>query len=129
MPAEFPFKINGIPLDGSSSFPALKWQGATYSRQAVDSANTGRNQEGDLIRDLITQKDKWKLEFIPCTSTELNALLTTIDGAFFQFTAPNVGSTTTDTKTFYVGDRTATMLKLVLGGESLWDVSFDIIER
>ncbi len=119
-----PFQINGVRLDGSSTLPALKFGGATYSRQAVDSANTGRNQSGELIRDLITQKDKWRLEFAPCSSTQLTALLNQIDSAFFTFTSP-FGS-----KTFYVGDRTAGVLKIDKNGNAVWgNISFDIIER
>ena len=124
------FKINNHSLNGGT-YPALKYQGASYSRQAVDSANSGRNQAGDMIRDLITQKDKWRLEFAPMTPAQLHALLNEIDDAFFTFTAPSATtSSATETKTYYVGDRSAAVLHFDTNGNPLWgNVSFDIIER
>ena len=131
----FPFKINGIPLDGSGTLPALKYQGASYSRQAVDSSSTGRNQSGTMIRDMITSKDKWQLEFVPCTQTQLYNLLTEIDDASFEFTYPNpMASSGTTTKDFYVGDRSAPVWKIEHNENSgrdveLWgNVTFNVIE-
>lgn len=136
----FPFQINGFTLDGKPStvsgttktLPALKYQGATYSRQAVDSANTGRNQSGKMIRDLITQKDKWKLEFVPCTQEQMKALLDEIDGASFSFTYPNPTGSSTTTKTFYVGDRSAPVYKIKHSGTrivEMWgNLTFNVIE-
>ncbi len=127
----FPFMINSVPLDGSSTLPALKYQGASYSRQGVDSANTGRNQAGKMIRDLITHKDKWKLEFVPCSQTQFANLLSAIDGASFSFTYPNPTGSGTVTKAFYCGDRSAPVFKIdrSASGVGLWgNLSFDVIE-
>lgn len=132
----FPFQINGRPLDGSGSdstkLPALKYQGATYSRQAVDSANTGRNQKGKMIRDLITQKDKWQLEFVPCDQYAMKNLLSLLDSSSFDFTYPDPLGTKTVTKTFYCGDRSSPVFSLtrtetrIVG---LWGgLSVDVIE-
>ena len=130
----FPFMINGIPFDGSSTLPALKYQGASFSRQAVDSANTGRNQAGEMIRDLITQKDKWKLEFVPCTNAQFYALLAVLDNASFTFSYPNPVGSGFVIKPFYCGDRSGAVLKLQKSSVSgrtvaLWgNVSVDVIE-
>lgn len=140
--ANFPFKINNIPLDGSSSLPALKYQGASYSRQAVDSSNTGRNQSGNMIRDMLTSKDKWQLEFIPCTQTQMGQLLKVLDGKSFSFTYPDplygsglTGHTSmTRTATFYCGDRSAPVFMLTKDGAnsrpvSMWgNLTVNVIE-
>lgn len=132
----FPFKIGGQPLDGSGSdsvrLPALKYQGATYSRQAVDSANTGRNQKGVMIRDMVGQKDKWQLEFAPCDQVAMKNLLTLLDKSSFQFTYPDPTGSSTTTKTFYCGDRSSPVFKLTKTGTrivGLWGgLSVDVIE-
>lgn len=131
MAAGFPFKINNITLDGKSTLPALKYQGASVSIEAVDGSSTGRNQSGEMIRDLITQKLKWKLEFVPCTQTQLAALLTQINGASFTFTYPDpLGRQSPPTK-FYVGSRSAPVWQIDRNNNAvgLWgNVSFDVIE-
>lgn len=112
MATNFPFKIGGVSLDGSGSLPALKYQGASYSRQAIDSSSTGRNQHGEMIRDLISQKDKWQLEFVPCTQAEFSALISVLDSASFNFTYPNPKGTGVITKVCYCGDRSAPVFML-----------------
>lgn len=115
MASNFPFKINNIPLDGSGDLPALKYQGASYSRQAIDSSATGRNQQGTMIREQVASKDKWQLEFVPCEQAKLGKLLSALDSASFSFTYPDPlygsgvsGHTSiTRTATFYCGDRSA----------------------
>lgn len=131
MPSTFPFAINGNTLDGGT-LPALKYQGASYSRQAIDGSAAGRNQKGKMIRALITQKDKWHLEFAPMTPAQLKSLLEEIDEETFSFTYPDPITGTNKTKTFYVGDRSGAILKMPATNNSrsiLWgNVSFDIIE-
>ncbi len=140
MASSYPFKINNKELDGTGTLPALKYQGATYSRQAVDGKSAGRNQKGKMIRDLVTSKDKWQLEFAPCTQAQLGALLKEIDGASFSFTYPDplYGSgmsghaSATRTATFYVGDRSAPVFLIKHTGTrtvELWgNVTFNVIE-
>ena len=131
MASGFPFKIGGVALDGRSTLPALKYQGASVSVEAVDGSSTGRNQSGEMIRDLITQKLKWKLEFVPCTTAQLSALLNAINGASFTFVYPDpLGRPNPPTK-FYVGSRSAPVWKVDRSNNAvgLWgNVSFDVIE-
>lgn len=96
--------LGSCTLDGTSG-PAIKYQGATYQREAVDGSTTGRNQEGDMIRDFITQKVKWQLEFSPCTRAQLSALLSVVDGEKFTFTYPSICGA--GSGEFYVGSRSA----------------------
>ena len=141
----FPFKIDGFTLDGKSTtvnqvtrtLPAIKYQGASYSRQAVDGSTAGRNQSGTMMRDMITSKDKWQLEFAPCTQEQLGNLLALLDQESFSFTYPNpmyTGSSgsATVTKTCYCGDRSAPVYKIKHTGTryvELWgNLSFSIIE-
>lgn len=112
----FPFRLkvgsNWYALDGKDNdgyFPALKYQGASFSLEGVDSASTGRNQSGKMIRDLVSTKIKWQLEFVPCTQSQLKHLLDAVAGASFLFEYPDPTKTsgTTNDKSFYVGSRSA----------------------
>lgn len=132
----FPFQIDNHPLDGSNGYPAIKYQGASYSRQAIDGSTAGRNQSGTMMRDMITSKDKWQLEFAPCTQEQLGKLLKLLDQESFSFMYPNplydgTGNPTI-TKTCYCGDRSAPVFTIKHTGTryvELWgNLSFSIIE-
>ena len=132
----FPFKIGNVALDGRSTLPALKYQGASVSVESVDGSSTGRNQSGTMIRDMIATKIKWQLEFVPCTQAQLSALLQAVSGASFSFTYPDPRkSSGTTTGTFYVGSRTAPVWITtkdgsgVSNGVGLWgNVTMNFIE-
>lgn len=133
MAVAFPFRLGQVALDGKSTLPAIKYQGASFSLNAVDSASAGRNQSGTMIRDMVTTKIKWQLEFVPCNQTQLSNLLNAISGSFFEFTYPDpLKASGTSTKTFYVGDRSAPVWEVDRTNESagLWgNVKMDFIER
>ncbi len=126
-----PFAINGVPLDGDNlPEPA----GATFSVQDIDSAETGRNQAGDMMRDRVAVKIKWQLTFPPLSRTMLANLLNAVAGTEFKFTYPDPFSPTgTATKTCYVGDRISPAYSTADdendGGIPVWEnVSFSVIE-
>lgn len=129
----FPFAIGGTPIDGSSTLPPLKYQGASFSLEDIDSASTGRNQQGTMIRDRVATKIKWNLEFAPMTTSQLGALMHAIQGQSFSFTYPNVlsGGGGVISGTFYVGQRSAPVWKIDRNNSSggLWgNVTFNLIE-
>lgn len=122
------FAINGVLLDGNTlPTPAIK--GATFSVQDIDSAETGRNQNGDMIRERVATKIKWQLTFPPLSRKMLAPLLNALSPIQFQFTYPDPYKTSgTTTKTCYVGDRTTPIYSMV-SGVPMWEsVSFSIVE-
>ncbi|WP_430599368.1 DUF6711 family protein [Enterococcus sp. DIV0179] len=72
--------------------------------QAIDG-ESGRNANGDMIRDYITTKRKLDLEWPPLTDSEISTLLKSVMSPFFQVTYPDPMEGKIITKTFYVGDR------------------------
>lgn len=129
----FPFRINDIPLDGTSTLPALKYQGASYSLESVDGSSAGRNQEGKMIRDKIADKVKWQLEFVPCTQAQLSNLLNEVNNTKFDFTYPDPTKPRgTNHKDFYVGARSTPVWKIEHTGNrdvELWgNVTMNFIE-
>lgn len=117
----------GHPVEGH--LPAPKHGGATYSLQDVDSAESGRNQNGTMVRDRVAQKIKWQLSFPPLTSAEISSLLSAINGVTLSFTYPDPRTgLQSDAKTCYVGDRTSPLYSLI-NGVPMWEgLSFSIIE-
>lgn len=116
----FPFKIQiaktiegvttnvYVPLDGSDVLPSLAYQGASFSFEDLESGASGTNQYGETLRDVVTRKWHWSLEFAPMSSAKLAALLSAVDSDTFMFEFPNVltGSGTLQRECF-VTSRTA----------------------
>lgn len=74
--------------------------------QTIDADSTGRNANGDMVRDIIAKKIKLDCNWGPLSNIEIQTLLNAVDGSFFSVTYPDPQKGMT-TKTFYVGDRTA----------------------
>lgn len=133
----FPFEIGGVPLDGSGTLPSISYEGASFTYTDVESSASGVNQLGTQIRDKVSSKIVWSIEFAPMTQAKLGALLTAVDASSFQFTCPNifytggVGESTTTTITACVKSRTAPIWTFDPhnGKVAKWgNVSFDIEE-
>lgn len=115
-------KINGVAIATPKTFKVNIYDidGETY-----------RNTRGDLIRDRITTKRKLECEWPPLTMTQISTLLKAVEDEFFQVEYPDPYEGAFITKTFYVGDRTAPMLRQnQQTGEILWEgLSMNFIER
>lgn len=123
------FKIGTLPLDGDN-LPEPAKGGAVFSVQDIDSSETGRNQNGDMMRERVATKVKWQLTFPPLSRAMLAKLLNSdIKNTTFEFTYPDPYSATEMvTKECYVGDRTAPMYSMV-DGMPMWEnISFAVVE-
>lgn len=117
------YVMNGIDLPE----PAIN--GATFSVQDIDSAATGRNQSGTMIRERVATKIKWQLTFPPMTRKMASKLLSAISEASFGFSYPDpMDETETVTKTCYAGDRSVPIYTFVNGLPMVKGVSFNVIE-
>lgn len=115
--------LNGVDLPE----PAIN--GATFSVQDIDSAATGRNQSGTMIRERVATKIKWQLTFPPLTRKMAARLLNAISEASFDFIYPDpMSETETVKKTCYVGDRSVPIYTFVDGIPMVKSISFSIIE-
>lgn len=121
------FAINGVELNGVS-LPKIAFGGASCTVSDVDSAQSGRNQKGDMLRDRVAVKIKWQLSFPPLSLYMMKRLLDAISAPSFSFTYPDPRSGVKTTGTFYVGDRTTPVYSEV-GGLPFWEnISFSVIE-
>lgn len=122
------FKINGVPLDGRS-LPEPAHGGAIFSVQDIDSAETGRNQEGTMMRERVATKIKWQFTFPPLNRAMCSAILNAIADVTFELEYPDPFSPTEmATKTCYVGDRTAPAYSTAYGMPMWENIAFSVVE-
>lgn len=117
------FVMNGKDL------PIPAKGGATFSVQDIDSSETGRNQNGLMMRERVATKIKWQFSF-PALNRKMGAnLFNALSDVSFEFEYPDPFSETdTVTKTCYVGDRTAPSYSMV-DGMPMWEnISFAVVE-
>lgn len=114
-------KINGVPIKTPSVF-----QPDIYD---IDG-ESARNALGDMLRDRVAVKRKLICEWGPLTMAEISTLLQAVQSVFFSVTYPDpMTGSTTETKTFYVGDRTSPLL-LIKDGHYLWKgLKMNLIEK
>ena len=85
--------INGVAVKPPKSFQV--------GIQDIDG-ETGRNANGDMVRDRITTKRKLDCEWGMLTQGEMSQLLNAVAPEFFEVSYPDPINGQT-TKTFYVG--------------------------
>lgn len=105
---------------------------ATFKVDIFDlDAESARNTKGQLIRDRVTVKRKLSCEWSPLTMAEISVLLQAVQNVFFDVTYPDpMSGNLTETKTFYVGDRTMPLLRTDYQGQYLWEgLSMNFIEQ
>lgn len=95
--------------------------------QDVDG-ETGRNANGDMVRDRITTKRKIELEWGQLTQEEMSSIQTAVLPVFFEVSYPDpiFGQTS---KTFYVGDRTSPRYTFTEKFKPWSGLKFNLIER
>lgn len=91
--------INGVEVKPPQEF--------SVALNTIDADSSGRNANGTMVRDIITQKVKIEAKWGPLSSTESSAILKAVKGKFFTINYPDPEEGKQMTKTFYVGDRNA----------------------
>lgn len=119
-------KIEGKSIKDPSS---LSWSIADES-----SEESGRStNNGKMHKDVIAQKRKLELSWMNPNKDEVSDILTSVDyssvGAMFRVTYPDAMSGKTETRTFYVGDRSTPMKTWTLNNKIYSTLSFNLIEQ
>ena len=112
-------QVNGTYIPDPSS---LQW-----GIQSVSDSNAGRDMSGDMHVNLITRKRKLELKWSGIDFATTSEILKAVKPETFQVTFWDFEKNKNDTKSFYVGDRTA-MVKSFVPGYRRCDVAFNIIE-
>lgn len=116
--------MNQLVINGVTVVPPKNFQVAISD---VDG-ETGRNANGDMVRDRITTKRKLECEWGMLTQDEMSSIQTAVQPVFFDVSYPDpiLGQTS---KTFYVGDRTSPSYTFTEKFKPWSGLKFSLIER
>lgn len=116
-------KINGTLIKSPKVFQADIYD--------LDSENTQRNTLGEMLRDRIAVKRKLICEWPPLTMAEISPILSAVKDVYFEVAYPDpVTGNKQETKTFYVGDRSAPLLLVRQNGEYWWEgLKMNFVEK
>ena len=103
---------------------SMKW-----SLQDVSAADSGRDVNGYMYKNRVTQKVKLEFEFNGLSWTQVSTLLQIIDAEYFLVTYPDMKSGTSLTKTMYCGDRECPVWTWFDDKKIISTTSFNCIER
>lgn len=78
----------------------------SVSIQTLDSGSSGRNANGEMVRDILGSKTKLDVKWGPLDTSEVSLILRLFDSAFFTVRYLDPKEAGLITKTFYCGDRT-----------------------
>lgn len=112
-------KVDGVFIPDPSE---LQW-----GIQSVSASNAGRTMDGLMHVNLVTRKRKLELKWNGVDFATTKEILTAVNPETFRVTYWDALTNRNETKTFYVGDRTA-MVKSYVEGYRRNDVAFNIIE-
>ena len=111
--------LNGVAVVAPKSFQV--------DIQDVDG-ETGRNANGDMVRDRITTKRKLECEWGQLSQAEISQILNAVSGVFFSVSYPDPINGQT-TGTFYVGDRTSPAYTFTNKFKPWSGLKFNLVER
>lgn len=116
-------KINGTDI------PDPVIGGFGWEVEDISSEDSGMMLDGTTWKDIIRRRRKLNLKFPPLADSEISALITLVEsGVYFTLTYPDPKEGTV-TKTFYVGNRKAS-LQAYKNDEGLWEgLAFNVIEK
>mgnify|MGYP001285165956 CR=1 FL=1 len=95
------FAVNGVTL------PVYPASVSVTVLDLDDAETTTRTADGRLSRDRIAVKRQIELSWRALKWEDLSSILTEMSEPFFEFTYPDSMTGQHETKTFYVGDRSA----------------------
>lgn len=115
-------KIGGVKIKTPSS---LRW-----GLQDLSSNDSGRTLDGKMHKDLVAQKRKLECTWDNLTKEEASTLLQAVNASvYLSITYPDPMSGRDETRTFYVGDRSAPFKSWTVGKKIFESISFNFIER
>lgn len=113
-------------VDGSSVKDPSVFE---WGLQDVSAADAGRTDDTIMHKNRIAQKRKIKLSWNNPTPTETADILQRFNPEYISLTYPDAMSGKIETRTFYVGDRSAPMRAWTTRYKRYTQISFDVIER
>lgn len=114
-------KVDGVQIKTPSSF--------SWGLQDVSASDSGRTDDTVMHKNRIGQKRKLSFIWAAPTREETSAILRAFNPEYINITYPDAMSGKNETRTFYVGDRSAPMKIWTIANKRYESISFDAIER
>lgn len=119
--AEIFLKVNGTAMPCPSAF--------SWGLQDISASESGRTDDTTMHKNRVGQKRKISLTWNGKDWQTTSKILQAFNPEYIDVTYPDMLSGTYETRTFYVGDRSAPVKWWWIGNQRTESISFDIIER
>ncbi|MBR1904845.1 MAG: hypothetical protein IJ819_00080 [Clostridiales bacterium] len=120
--SKYLFHLGNIDIQPKVS--GLKW-----SIMSIQSADSGRAEDGTMIATLVARKRKLEVSYANLTPTQAKAILSVVCGdMFFNVTYYDFLSGEQETRTFYVGDRSGNWYNFNIE-RGIENLQFNLIEQ
>ena len=113
--------VDGVELPTPSTFE--------WGMIDVSASDSGRTQDGKMHKNRIAQKRQIKLSWSGTDKARTAKILQMVNPEYIRVTYPDAMSGTDETRTFYVGDRTAPIKIWTVGNKRYEVLSFPLIEE
>lgn len=100
-----------------------------WGLQDISSSDSGRTEDTLMHKNRVGQKRKIKVTWNNPTPEKAAQILTAFNPEYVSVKYPDAMSNSNETRTFYVGDRTAAMRAWTTSYKRYTQVIFDLIER
>lgn len=119
--ADIFLKVNGVEMPCPSA--------CTWGLQDISAAKSGRSDDSIMHKNRVDQKRKLSLKWNGADWKTTSKILQAFNPEYIQITYPDMMSGKYETRTFYVGDRSAPVKWWWVGNQMTESISFDVIER
>ena len=121
MAKEIMITVDGAEIPCPSTFE--------WSLQDISAGESGRTDDTTMHKNRVGQKRKLKLAWIAKDWQTTSKILRSFNPEYINVRYPDMMSGTYQTRTFYVGDRTAPVKYWMVGRKMIGQISFNITER
>lgn len=118
---DFILKVDGVQMPCPSEY--------SWSLSDVSAAESGRTDNAVMQKSRVAQKRKIALTWKEVSASETSSILQAFNPEYISVYYWDAMAGAYQTRTFYVGDRTAPVHYWWVGNQRFESVSFDIIER
>lgn len=118
------FRIGGVDITPYIAFGGIKW-----SRNDIDGASAGRNQQGEMMRDRIATKYRWDITCRPLTASEQATILQLIQPEYITVHYTDPLTNMTAYGTYYSNNFPSTFCIMRDDGTEYWTgLTFPVIQ-
>lgn len=120
--SSFTLLIDGVSMPSPTVFQ--------WGLQDISASNSGRTDDSIMHKNRVAQKRKLSVSWSYLTWSEICKIVQAVNPEYMNVTYPDyLSGNESETRTFYVGDRSAPLRYWMDGDRCIETLSFDFIER